>query len=221
MAEASVEIVDINSKPVDASPQYNVTVSSAGKIRRTLYSTVTAFGASIMAAANAAAAQTLLGLDGLLVKTGSIHIWPTNTAPTGYLKCNGAAVSRTDYADLFTQIGTVWGVGDGTTTFNVPDFRGEFLRGWDDSRGIDAARAFASAQADAVEDHKHYASATQQNNAPTGGGTNKLVTLVSGGPSASDQNALTSGMYEPTGVTALTATETRPRNVAVLYIIKT
>lgn len=221
MAEASVEIVDINSKPIDASPQYAVTVSAAGKLRRTLWIIASTFGATLMQAVDAAAARTILGLDGLLVKTGTISIWSTNTAPTGYLECNGAAVSRTTYAALFTQIGTVWGVGDGTTTFNLPDFRGEFLRGWDHGRGVDTARAFASAQADAVEDHKHYASAAQQVNAPTSGATNKLASLVAGGPAGGDSNAVTSGMYDTTGVTALTATETRPRNVAVLYIIKT
>jgi microcystin-dependent protein len=50
----------------------------------------------------------------------------------GWLKCNGAAVSRSTYAVLFAAIGTLYGAGDGTTTFNLPDYRGEFLRGLDD-----------------------------------------------------------------------------------------
>ncbi len=52
------------------------------------------------------------------------------SVPTGFLLCNGQAVSRTTYADLFAVIGTLYGVGDGSTTFNVPDFRGKFLRGY-------------------------------------------------------------------------------------------
>lgn len=56
--------------------------------------------------------------------TGEIKMWPTNTAPTGYLLCDGTAVSRTTYATLFALIGTVYGAGDASTTFNVPDFRG-------------------------------------------------------------------------------------------------
>ena len=67
--------------------------------------------------------------------------------PSGYLKCNGAAVSRTTYADLFAEIGTAFGAGDGSSTFNVPDFRGEFVRGWDDSRGVDSGRNFATLKA--------------------------------------------------------------------------
>jgi microcystin-dependent protein len=60
-----------------------------------------------------------------------------STVPDGFLPCNGAAVSRTAYAALFDVIGTMYGVGDGATTFNVPDLRGCFLRGWDHSAGID------------------------------------------------------------------------------------
>ncbi len=60
---------------------------------------------------------------------GTINAYGGATAPDGWLLCQGQAVSRTDYADLFTVIGTAFGSGDGSTTFNVPDFRGEFLRG--------------------------------------------------------------------------------------------
>lgn len=58
--------------------------------------------------------------------TGEIKMWPTVTPPTGYLICNGAAISRATYASLFGLIGTTFGVGDGSTTFNVPDFRQRF-----------------------------------------------------------------------------------------------
>ncbi len=60
---------------------------------------------------------------------GTILSFGGTTAPKGYLLCNGAAVSRTDYSALFAVIGTSFGAGDGSTTFNVPDLRGEFLRG--------------------------------------------------------------------------------------------
>jgi microcystin-dependent protein len=56
------------------------------------------------------------------VPTATINMWPTATAPTGYLLCAGSAVSRTTYAALFAVIGTTFGVGDGTTTFNVPNY---------------------------------------------------------------------------------------------------
>lgn len=81
---------------------------------------------------------------------GSIAIFPFAAVPDTYLICNGQAVSRTTYASLFAKIGTTYGVGNGTTTFNLPDLRGEFIRGWDNGRGVDAARVLGSAQADAT-----------------------------------------------------------------------
>ena len=82
--------------------------------------------------------------------SGQIAFFAGSSAPAGWLKANGAAVSRTAYAALFAAIGTTYGAGDGSTTFNLPDLRGEFMRGWDDGRGIDRGRAFGSAQGDAI-----------------------------------------------------------------------
>lgn len=58
-----------------------------------------------------------------VVPSGALVMWSTGTAPTGYLLCNGSAVSRTTYATLFSAIGTAYGSGDGSTTFNLPDMR--------------------------------------------------------------------------------------------------
>ncbi len=63
------------------------------------------------------------------VPVGTVISYTTSTAPSGYLKCEGQAVSRTEYKALFEKIGTTYGAGDGSTTFNVPDLRGEFIRG--------------------------------------------------------------------------------------------
>lgn len=60
---------------------------------------------------------------------GIINAFGGTTAPEGWLLCQGQAISRTEYADLFAVIGTNFGSGDGSTTFNLPDLRGEFLRG--------------------------------------------------------------------------------------------
>lgn len=81
-----------------------------------------------------------------LAPPGALQFFARQTPPTGWLKANGAAVSRTAYAALFAAIGTFYGAGDGSTTFNLPDRRGEFLRGWDDGRGIDPGRVFGSTQ---------------------------------------------------------------------------
>lgn len=74
---------------------------------------------------------------GSQVPSGAIFAFPTSTPPTGYLICDGSAVSRTTYAALFALIGVTYGNGNGTTTFNLPDYRGQFLRGNDSGAGID------------------------------------------------------------------------------------
>lgn len=84
------------------------------------------------------------------VLAGSILFFARTTAPTGFIKANGAVISRSVYADLFAAIGTTFGAGDGTTTFSVPDLRGEFLRVWDDARGIDSGRTLGSYQKGSV-----------------------------------------------------------------------
>jgi len=83
------------------------------------------------------------------IKTGMIMLWSTNTAPPGWLLCYGQAVSRLAYAKLFNIIGTVYGVGDGSTTFNVPDYRGRVPVGKDNMGGASANRV-TNAQADTI-----------------------------------------------------------------------
>jgi phage-related tail fiber protein len=139
---------------------------------------------------------------------GSIIWYAANTAPTGYLKANGANVNRTTYAALFAAIGTTFGVGDGSTTFTLPDLRGEFARGWDDGRGIDSGRAFGSAQADGFRTHSHAITGYSAGVNNTGGAhfynTNQFNTTAS-----------TTTTSTPAG-----DAETRPRNIALLAIIK-
>ena len=89
-----------------------------------------------------------------------VSAFATVWAPPGWLKCNGAAISRTTFSALFSRLGTVYGEGDGSTTFNVPDLRGLFPRGWDDGRGIDNGRAIGSYQEMMLHSHGHGATAT-------------------------------------------------------------
>ena len=98
----------------------------------------TATGKAVLTAASPAAARTAIGAE---LPAGAYGLFFMATAPSGWLKANGQAVSRTTYATLFAAIGTAYGAGDGSTTFNLPDMRGEFARAWDDSRGVDAGRA--------------------------------------------------------------------------------
>lgn len=94
-----------------------------------------------------ATTTSLLSSIATSIPAGTVMYFANSTAPSGWLECNGAAISRSTYAALFTAISTTWGAGNGSTTFNVPDLRGEFIRGWDNGRGVDSGRIFASAQA--------------------------------------------------------------------------
>ena len=171
------------------------------------------------------------------VPTGSVHMMATTTAPSGYLKCNGAAVSRTTYSDLFDTIGTTHGAGDGSTTFNVPDLRGEFVRGWDDSRGVDSGRSFGSSQSDQNKQHNHTATATSTSTVTDPGHIHDIeYTNSHSGDGVIEESGVGLSGTEPTlsattGITVSTSTsvsiandggsEARPRNVAMMYVIKT
>lgn len=142
------------------------------------------------------------------VSPGAVMHFARNTAPTGWLKANGAAVSRTTYSALFAAIGTTFGAGDGFNTFNLPDLRGEFLRGWDDGRGIDAGRAFGSFQADELKSHLHYTPTITRSSFDSTGGE---YGYGQDSPSGTGPNVNTS---------AVGGSETRPRNRALLTCIK-
>ena len=136
------------------------------------------------------------------VLVGDIVIRPVHNIPGNYLECNGAAISRTTYPELFAVIGTTFGQGNGSTTFNLPDYRGEFLRGWDHGRGVDAGRGVGSWQADEFKAHSHTFKYENTRGSGSNGASNgnssfgELSTSVEGG------------------------TETRPRNRAVMFCIK-
>ena len=173
--------------------------------------------------------KRILNADDLLgmVPSGTVLYFAGSAAPAGWLKANGAAVSRTAYAALFASIGTTYGLGDGRSTFNLPDLRGEFIRGWDDGRGVDTPRPMGSAQVDAVRQHYHgigyispnnddgafvvrnWTTAEQQNLQFINGNGNSAIRTLS----ASSNLGTTNAIDESAG-------ETRPRNVALLAIIK-
>jgi microcystin-dependent protein len=112
------------------------------------------------------------------VSPGAVIAFARNTAPTGFLKANGALVDRTTFAALFAAIGTTFGGGDGVTTFGLPDMRGEFIRGWDDGRGADSGRGFGSAQAGANASHAHGASSGLVSNDHSHSGSTNAPSLV-------------------------------------------
>lgn len=146
---------------------------------------------------------------------GAVVHFARSTAPTGWLKANGAAVSRTAYADLFAAIGTTYGAGDGFNTFNLPDLRGEFVRGWDDGRGIDTGRAMGSAQAAYLPSIPRDGWGT----AGIGLGAAASGRLIVGS-GAAEYGEFLESLREAGGDHTMSAGDTRPRNVALLACIR-
>jgi microcystin-dependent protein len=236
------------------------------------------------------------------VPIGAVEAFAMNVAPTGWLKANGAAVSRSTYAALFaalyksavvttpiaspgvvnwtahgrsvndpirftttgalptglvagttyyvisaglatdsfrlsatpggaainftgatsgvhTGIHAPWGIGDGSTTFNVPDMRGEFPRGWDDSRAVDANRAFGSAQAGQMSSHTHTISVSFSDTFYNAGANPAGVPSTTDTASRGVSPVTASGSATSAGGTE-NSNENRPRNISLLYCIK-
>ena len=188
--------------------------------------TISSFAATLLDDADAPAVRATIGAQ---LEPGFLGWFAANSPPTGWLKANGAAVDRTTYAALFAAIGTTFGVGDGSTTFDLPDLRGEFLRGWDDGRGVDSSRVFGSTQSDAFQGHMHdLLSETSTPDRYINGSTAPSSPVNFSSPNTADVSG-TPGTYRLSvhnpnadGVngTPRTAAETRPRNVALLACIK-
>lgn len=133
---------------------------------------------------------------------GSIIMWFHGALPSGYLACEGGVGNRTTHAALFALWSTSFGNGDGSLTFGLPDFRGYFPRGWDNTAGVDPGRALGSTQADEIKAHTHSITITDTDlNGP-------LVANASSGVNTTGATASTGG------------TETRPKNLAVRFLVK-
>ena len=171
------------------------------------------------------------------VPTGAVFCVAVATIPTGYLECNGAAVNRTTYAALFSFIGTQYGAGNGSSTFNLPDLRGEFVRGFDNGRGVDSGRSIGSSQSGQNLSHDHDADASATSNVSDPGHRHPSRGYGNdddGGNqyTGSGNNDVRSNAIEDatTGISVATnvsidvdndgGNEARPRNVAMMYIIK-
>lgn len=175
-------------------------------------------------------------LYGIGVPSGALMPYAGSTAPTGYLLCDGSAISRTTYASLFTAIGTSFGAGDGSTTFNLPDTRNVFLRGANAStRTISTisypAVTLGATATDKVQGHIHaldshvmlgQISTSSLNSGIGGGGAYPNVGTVNDTSGATQgTKSATTMNSDGTNGTPRTGTETAPVNLGVNYIIKT
>lgn len=149
------------------------------------------------------------------IPVGTIHTSILNAVPTGYLRCNGQAVSRSTYSRLFTAMGTAFGAGDGITTFNVPNFSGAFLRGQGNQTvgGVTyTAPAIGTAQQDQVLQTTVYA--TNEGFRDCAAGTRECVSRSRITSDPVDTNTGILPQFQRQG------TENRPFNYAVYYNIK-
>ena len=186
------------------------------------------------------------------VPVGSVFCMAVASVPTGYLECDGDEVPRTGtYAALFAVIGTTYGTGNGSSTFNIPDLRGEFVRGFDHGRGVDSGRSINDFQDSSNKSHNHSASTSisdpghfhhsfrsgnsgesrfnstlSSSNFPasgTGAGNlNEAYNIVSKGstPNVGRTSSKTTGVNAGTNIGNQGSSEARPRNIAMMYVIK-
>ena len=178
------------------------------------------------------------------ISVGTVMAWPTSTVPSGWLECDGSAVSRSTYAALYSIIGTTYGTGDGSTTFNLPNYKDYFLRGYDAS-GTDASSRtdrgdgttganVGTKQAAATLPHTHTFTTdsggahthdvkyTTDGENATAGPQTYVKSISSGGTSTGTAAAISGGAHTHTGTTDLSSgsnTETRPKNITVKWII--
>jgi len=142
-----------------------------------------------------------------IVPVGTVIESARSSAPTNYLECDGSALSRTTYATLFSAIGTTYGVGDGSTTFNIPDRRGNVGRGAGTSSGYtqNVTITQGAKTDDALEAHTHnYTTPATYDDVIGGTGTSARV-----------QSIGTTG-----GASGRTANETRVKSLGMKYYIK-
>lgn len=153
--------------------------------------------------------------------TGTVAMFAGSTAPSGWKMCDGSAISRTTFSALFAIVGTTYGTGDGTTTFNIPNTQGIFVRGAGSQTiaGLSYSGTLASTQLDQFQGHKHQDSEDLAS-APYGNGGVISPTGIYSGSTASAA-ALTSSPFSDGGDgVPRFGPETRPANISLNYIIK-
>ncbi|CAM6665499.1 phage tail protein [Escherichia coli] len=215
-APATLDTLKEIAAAINNDPKFSTTINNALAGKQPLDNTLTNLSGK-----DVAGLLTYLGLgEGSALPVGVPVPWPSATPPTGWLKCNGAAFSAEEYPKLAKAY----------PTNKLPDLRGEFIRGWDDGRGVDNGRGLLTLQDGAIVSHNHYwgiwTSRTNDQTLESFTGTTILKQITPLSPAIDFDNypipnpAITEG-----GVVAATtkpagANETRPRNVAFNYIVR-
>ncbi|HCP4166365.1 TPA: phage tail protein [Escherichia coli] len=230
-APATLDTLKEIAAAINNDPKFSTTINNALAGKQPLDNTLTHLSGK-----DVAGLLAYLGLgEGSALPVGVPVPWPSATPPTGWLKCNGAAFSAEEYPELAKAY----------PTNKLPDLRGEFIRGWDDGRGVDAGRALLSLQDDSFEAHRHesffYAgisrNETPLKNLPS---SDEMLTLSSTTNALSpdsidatnsligndDYNCLIEGNKNNKrtatrlSTSIVGAAETRPRNISFNYIVR-
>jgi len=181
------------------------------------------------------------GLTGVVaVPTGAIMAWPVESAPSGFILCHGQAISRSTYSDLFSLIGVMYGAGDGSANFNLPDYRGQFLRGRANGSANDPDRSSRTDRGDGnggdnvgtkqdygILQHSHGNNSNGTNNHGFNTNNNNTGAFSKsghsyGGTRASSHEIITNswGVNHANVSGHVTNNEIRPINIYVNWIIK-
>ncbi|MBA8037099.1 tail fiber protein [Enterobacter sp. RHBSTW-00131] len=182
---------------------------------------LSSIGRDIIGKATVADVLTYLGLgEGSALPVGVPIPWPSATPPTGWLKCNGAAFTASQYPKLALAY----------PALRLPDLRGEFIRGWDDGRGVDAGRSLLSAQNHDLGPHVHrygfWTARLNDSSLADFAGTTILKQITPATPVIDFDNyplpnsVITDGGVVSASTQPMSSTETRPRNVAFNYIVR-
>ncbi|EFE6758803.1 phage tail protein [Escherichia coli] len=220
-APATLDTLKEIAAAINNDPKFSTTINNALSGKQPLDETLTHLSGK-----DVAGLLAYLGLgEGSALPVGVPVPWPSATPPTGWLKCNGAAFSAEEYPELAKAY----------PTNKLPDLRGEFIRGWDDGRGIDTGRALLNWQPHTILDHAHYMELWTGDGLAAGSareGVNPgiLATYGDGGIVKTDEP----GLKVPSSLRAISTrsvkrfgeisgnvgTETRPRNIAFNYIVR-
>ncbi|MCY6572428.1 phage tail protein [Escherichia coli] len=220
-APATLDTLKEIAAAINNDPKFSTTINNALSGKQPLDETLTHLSGK-----DVAGLLAYLGLgEGSALPVGVPVPWPLETPPTGWLKCNGAAFSSEKYPNLAKVY----------PTNKLPDLRGEFIRGWDDGRGVDAGRALLNWQPHTILDHAHYMELWTGDGLAAGSareGVNPgiLATYGDGGIVKTDEpghkvpsslRAISSRNVKRFGeISGNVGTETRPRNVAFNYIVR-
>ncbi len=204
-APATLDTLKEIAAAINNDPKFSTTINNALSGKQPLDETLTHLSGKDIAGLLA-----YLGLgEGSALPVGVPVPWPSATPPTGWLKCNGAAFSAEEYPELAKAY----------PTNKLPDLRGEFIRGWDDGRGIDTNRSLLSSQGDAIRNIIGALVDVRFNTYPSDSGV--FTTSVIGDASSdSIKGGYAKRVTFDASRVVPTANENRPRNIAFNYIVR-